>query len=177
MNISRALIAVLLMGSAAIVHAQITSADNSVHPGSHPSVKIALSTSATQFKLGEPVRLDILLTNISGHPIFVGKEIGINGANEYDVFVVNDHGKSAPTTAYYRFIKGRRRPGDPKFFYSSHSRAILLVSPDQSVKSQIDLGKVYKIDQPGIYKIWVERQDEISNQKLKSNTMTITMTP
>lgn len=177
MKISRALITIFLMGLAAIGYAQITSADNCAHHGSQPSVRISLSASATQFRLGEPVQLEIVLTNISGKPIFVGKEIGINGASEYDVFVIYNNEKSALTTAYYRFIKGKRKPGDPQFFYSSHSRAILLVLPNKSLKSQIDLEKIYKIDRPGVYKIWVERQDGISDQRIKSNTITIRIVP
>lgn len=177
MNISRALIAVLLLGPAANGYPQITAADNSSHPSTHPSVNISISTAATtQFKLGTPIRLKVVLTNISGKEIFVGKEVSYNDLADYDVFVVNDHGESAPTTALHRFLSGKRRPDDPRFYFT-HSRQILLVHPGQSLKSGIDLETIYKISQPGTYKIWVERQDGISNQRIKSNEITITVTP
>jgi len=176
MKLRHTLLAIILCGTSAVGYPQITSADNSVHPGSPPSVKITISTSATQFKLGEPVRLEISLTNISGKEIFVGRSVSANDIDDYDLFVVDNHGKSAPTTASYRFFKGKRQPGDP-MFYSTYSRGILLVSPGQSVKNGIDVGKAYKIGQPGVYKIWVERLDQTRNQRVRSNIITVTVTP
>jgi hypothetical protein len=176
MKLLRRLIAVLLFGPVVVGYSQITSADNSVHLDGRPSVKLTISTASTQFKVGEPVRLEILLTNISGKEIFVGRSVSANDIDDYELFVIDDHGKSAPTTASYRFSKGKRQPGDP-IFYSTHSRAILLVSPSKSVKNWIDIGKAYKIDRPGAYKIWVERLDQTCNQRVRSNIITVTVMP
>ncbi len=174
MRLNRAMIVAVLLGAtASSSSAQITSTDNSVHPGSQPAVSLSLSAVPARVKVGESIRLYISLKNISTKEIFVGNDIG-SAAPDYDVFVVDDQGAVPPTTPYYRFVKGGRLPSDPRF-YSTYSRSTVLVQPGKALGSSIDLGKLYELDHAGLYKIWVERLDQISNTKVKSNTISVTI--
>lgn len=62
MRLERAMIAAVLLGAIASgSSAQITSTDNSVHPGSKPAVSLSLSVVPAQVKVGESITLYISL--------------------------------------------------------------------------------------------------------------------
>jgi hypothetical protein len=174
MTFYKAMLAALLLGGIAFGSAQITSTDNSRHPGSQPSVSLNLLAVPMQVKPSGSLLLKISLHNISTKDILVGYDIG-SGAVDYDVFVVDDQGIEPPTTAFCRFVKGKRLPGDPRF-YSTYSRPTVLVQPGKSQETTINLEKLYGLDHAGVYKVWVERFDGISMTRVQSNTITVTVT-
>jgi hypothetical protein len=175
MSFCKAMTVLVLFGGSASIGAQIRSTDNSINPGSQPSISLILSASSPQIKLGDQIRLNISLTNTSGKEILVGDERG--GVEvDYDISIADENGKAPAATAYLRSIKGNRLPDDPKF-YRTYSRQILSVKPGMSLDNRIDLGRIYKIISPGIYKIRVERLEEISKKRVQSNTITLTVIP
>ena len=158
------------------VDAQIMKADKATAPESQPSVALTLSAIPCTARTGQAIELKVSVKNISQRNIVVADEIGPNGGADYDVFVTDSQGMSAPETAYHRHLKGRRQPNDP-LFYRSGSRQTSVVQPGRSVGDVIDVGKIYDLSKPDTYKIWLERLDQTSGIHVKSNVVTVTVTP
>lgn len=168
---------VVLFAGTALSHAQIWSTDNAKRPEGQPAISLTLSANPQQIKLGESTRLEVSLKNISGSEIFVPKDIGESDNSSYDVFAVDDKGVEAPSTPYYRYLHGKRLPTDPHVYYGTGSRNAEQVEPGGTLRSQINLARLRLLDHVGTYTIWVERFDDISKSRVKSNTVTVTVSP
>jgi hypothetical protein len=158
---------VVLFAGTALGHAQIWSTDHTKQPAGKPAISLTVSVNPQQIKLGESTQLEVSLTNLSGGEIFVYKDIGDSDDWSYEVSAVDDKGVEAPTTPYYRYLKGGRLPGDPH--YVPRSRHAVPVEPGKVLKSQINLAHLRLLDHTGTYTIWVERNDDISKSLVKSN--------
>ena len=133
-----------------------------------------VSTNSGPFHLGEAIQLEVSLTNISDHKIYVRRTNGNVGAADFDVFSLDETGNSASESSLYRALKGRS-PND-----SSKSKSIVRkdfqvigVEPGQSIESSIDLGKAFDLNRTGNYKVWIERTDAASKTRVKSNVITV----
>lgn len=162
----------LLITGLTLADAQSVSKDNATQP----AFSLNLSAASTQVRAGEALRLVVSLKNISSKEIIIAKENATSDEADYSVLAIDEQGKNASTTPYYRVLKGERQTEVPKFVIR-RSTQMLTVQPGESLESGIELGRIYKIETPGVYKIWVERLDKVSNIRVKSNTVTVTVTP
>jgi len=82
-------------------------------------------------------------------------------------------------TKYYRHQIGQWLPGEQEKDVNDVGGRIDYVplQPGESVVRDVDVAKFYDIELPGKYQIWVEKIDEKSQIRVKSNTITITVTP
>jgi uncharacterized protein YfaS (alpha-2-macroglobulin family) len=165
-----AAVAVLIAGSA-LAESQSVSKDNATQP----AFSLTLSAASAQVRTGESLRLIVSLKNIASKEIVIAKENATSDEADYRIYAVDEQGKNASSTPYYRVLKGERQTEVPKFVIR-RSTQMLTVQPGESLESGIDLGRIYKTDTPGVYKIWVERLDKISNVLVKSNAITVTVT-
>jgi hypothetical protein len=72
--------------------------------------------------------------------------------------------------------KRKPQPARPGILYSG-SAAFLHLEPGQSVKQEYPVWDDYDLSKPGKYTIQVSRLDRETNTRVKSNTITITVTP
>jgi|GEM_PF-5139845 len=180
MNLQGKMLVVVLFAGTVLgraQQAQIWRTDNTKQPEGKPAISLTLSVNPQQVKLGESTQLEVSLKNLSVGEIFVYKDTGKSDNSSYDVFVVDDKGVEASTTPYYRHLHGTRLPGDPHVYYGTGSRSADPVEPGGILNSQIKLERLRLLDHAGTYKIWVERADGISKSRVKSNTVTVTVTP
>jgi hypothetical protein len=175
-KISCVMLVAVMCGVPSFVDAQIMKTDKATASVARPSVTLTLSAVPATARKGQTIDLEVSLKNISQKDIFVANETGPHGEADYDVFVTDAQGMSAAETAYYRFVKGKRQPDDPRF-YRSYSRQVAVVEPGKSLGTTIDVGTIYDLSRPGTYKIWVERLDQTSGIPVKSNVVTVIVTP
>lgn len=137
----------------------------------------AIRAEQPEAKVGKPIIVDISLTNITsdktpGIPIDRGGHIGLT----YDVCVDDPQGAEAPSTAYLRALRNKRKPDDPDIEIV-YSMKVWIVQPCKSLTTHVDVTRLYKIETPGTYTVWVERTDKSSGIRVKSNVVSITVNP
>jgi hypothetical protein len=146
---------------------------------SSASFSLAVSLPQTSASAGSPVHLDMTVTNISGHKItFV---LGCRDAYDFDIR--DDRGHSANETekgmmAHMRFPKGM----DPQKIAQAASTACLTVvghdvEAGKSYDDQVNVADYYDLSKPGRYTIQAQVVDPETKILVKSNTVTLTVTP
>ncbi len=149
------------------------------------SLTIRVSAPKTVFKTGSPVPLTITLTNVSPHDAFY---IVTNKPGGGLLTVVYDSGgKLAPDTAYGRTVHPWIRPVGPPVKgpatrgyiaqAGSYFGFKVPLAPGERKIIASDATKEYDLSRPGKYTIQVEMSDPESTATIKSNTITITVTP
>lgn len=150
--------AVLLVGAGQIAQAQnapSTSPDQ-------PAYSLTIRTKQSEVKAGKPINVDVTLTNITPDktlsiPIDRGENIGLT----YDFRVDDSQGAEAPSTPYLRALKNNRKPDDPDVQIIFDVR-VWTVPPGKSMTNRMDITRLFEIDVPGTYTVWVERVDMLS---------------
>ena len=143
-----------------------------------PVTTLNISTVQESVKVGSPVRIRVILKNISDHDIVVGREVG---GMDCRIDVRDAHGKLVADTKLGYFRNGhvanldlsRISPQDltGNAYYGT-------LRPGETSKWELDASKLYDIKQPGSYSIQVDRRDpEDLSTFVKSNTITVKVTP
>lgn len=150
----------------------IASFGSGMAEGASPSFSITINASRTIERLGSPLEIRIVLTNTTAHGQWVYQDV----SGEFDYTIdVSGQDKSEPTESrYFRAVKGKDS-GKPTIVVT-HGGGPRLVKADGTLTDTIDLNKLYDL-QPGKYTIQVERLDEDGKTVVKSNTITVNVTP
>jgi hypothetical protein len=106
-----------------------------------PPSAIWLTAQNGQIKLGEPITVDVKVTNTSKHAIGVIMDIGY-----FYVYVINANGTEV-----------KRKPTIPDL---GGSAMILALRPSESVEKPMVVSGIYDIRQPGTYLIRFTWRDE-----------------
>jgi hypothetical protein len=124
---------------------------------------ITISTPEPTIKAGSALLLEMFLTNGLDHPAVID-----NALTKYDVEVLDSHGKLAPLTTNGQDLRKKIGwGGGPRF----------TVQPGDDLRGGVYVDKLYDISRPGQYTIQVARTDEDSKVVVKSNTITVNVTP
>ena len=148
------------------------------------SFSISISTQQETVKVGEAIRLKVLITNTSTHEIRSYRDKSLAGELGGHRLVVEDETGTRPRmTRYHYYVRGQDIPAD---WVGDHDRGpggitmsggYAIIAPGQTAYPEsILVSDLYDLRQPGKYFIHVERDDEESKTILKSNTLTITVT-
>lgn len=137
---------------------------------------IAVRSTQAEAKVGEPINIDITLTNASGKPFSLKFERGGRSEFSYELYVDDPNGAVAPYTPYLRALKNKKESGDPDIQIDT-SMGVWTVQPGKSMTTHMDITRLYKIEVPGTYKVWVERVDESTGIRVKSNAVSVTVNP
>ena len=132
-----------------------------------PLSSLTISVDQNVFKAGSKIWLHIAETNISGSRILWQG----GGAVDYEIYVFDHRGALAPQTDWGAFVlTGKQPPGKIlRRFISIHSEDW---NAGESKESGALINDLYNLS-PGKYTVRVERL----GSGLKSNTITITVTP
>jgi hypothetical protein len=171
MNFRVAIATSMLLMQVAAANAQIYRANKDAPVEANPSVTFTLSAEPTRVRPGEAIRLTIKLTNTSTREILVLNDIG-TAAADYDVVVRDSRGEEPPVTALFRFFHGGRLPSDPSF-YSTYSRSGKIVHPDETIGAGLQLDELFDLSRPDVYTVSVERLDQTTTVKVRSNAIEI----
>ena len=144
-------------------------------PSTRPSISVTISTPSAVVKLGSELAIKMVITNKSDHEMLLGKPAGKPGQGEFLnlIEVRDEHGNAVGKTKYYRQIRGE------EFVDGGISVSVssFRVKPGESVEEEVLVNKLYNIDKAGKYTIQVQHDDPETKALVKSNTITVIVTP
>lgn len=144
--------------------------------GASASYSVAIETPMATVKVGSEIVVNIALTNLTDQGISVDMEAGGRGEFDFTINVNDSAGRPAAYSEYYRAVKGQHETGRPMVVvtYSSGPHP---VKARGVLKDTVQLDKLYDLSQPGKYTVQLERVDVLTKILVKSNQITVTVTP
>jgi len=139
---------------------------------------LTLDPSHVEAKIGSELKVSILLKNLTDKYVVMNVENGSQGEFDYTIRLMNKGGQEPSHTKYFRAVRGEDS-GD-----ASETTTLVVVGssgyrglkPGEGFVKTIDLNKLYLL-KPGKYTVQVERMDDESKTIVKSNIITVTVTP
>jgi hypothetical protein len=142
---------------------------------------LAITAVEPQVKAGAEVLIDVSMENKSDQPIMVYRENVVDqGGWIYKATASDETGAKAPET---KFAKRLRAPETPEEVAEARTSAMprdggyVPLSSGQAIKDRINVNKLRDLSHPGKYKIQVEEYDNETERYVKSNIITVTVTP
>lgn len=165
-----------------LVAFSVPCAQSQQKPGSvvQPPFSLTIKADEATVKSGSPVWVTAAVQNISGHPLTtVLAYFKDKGGYVYKVSAVNEKGASAPETKHGRRAQGHETPEEESrdFYVVNSSSANYTFSPGETMKDRVEVTKLFDLTTPGKYTIQFQEFDLDSNTMLKSNIVTVTVTP
>ena len=145
----------------------------SQQPGPQAAFSIAISAPQTVVKSGSDVTVNIALTNASGDKINVGQDVSRKGEFHYQFDIRDGKRNHATKTKYFRSLRGDEVGRGAVIMRGTIIRTL---QPGQTLLDEVNLTKLFDLNQPGKYTIQVERRDEDSKIVVKSNVIEVTVT-
>jgi hypothetical protein len=123
---------------------------------SGPTFAVTIATSGSTFKVGDPIIVTIVTTNIWNRDITLGIPKDESAA-EFDnvINVWNSSGAKAAKTKYGLFMAGED-PDDP-IAGPAWSNVTIILHPGEHETETAQANKMYQMTTPGTYTIQVER--------------------
>ena len=141
-----------------------------------PDISVTISAMQTVVKADSEVKVGIILTNISNHEVSLAKDNAQNLGEAHNKIEVRDEkGNLAPEAKYVGILDGKA-PNDV-IFMPLGSSAPHSLKPGETLKDAIIASKLFDLSKPGKYTIQVQRTDEATKTVVRSNTITLTVTP
>jgi len=143
-----------------------------------PEVSLKLSVAQSTVKAGAEVKLKIVLTNLTGHEIEIGRFLAYDGPElEYSFDLRDSQDRKVPLTRYGRALNGTPDKGDERNDCGDCAGFSEGVGPHETTYDEVVVSKIYDLGKPGKYTIQVSRfQGNGSHMIVKSNTITLTVT-
>jgi hypothetical protein len=138
--------------------------------GQAQKVTITISAPQAEVKVGAPILLHIVMTNLSQQDIYVPKNAARARAERYYfISVFDSEGNAPPTTQYGKAI---RYPGA-----EAMSRLMVILKPGEKLEEDSTISDIFDMKSAGTYKVIVTRPSPLEdNVILKSNEISITVT-
>jgi hypothetical protein len=147
--------------------------DQGPKPARNPEASFSIVIRASQdvVKIGSPISVEVTKTNQSNHVINNSKVRSVSPP--YEIDIKDDQGNSRPETESFRQAK-KSREAD-----LSHSFSVAYgnLKPGESDRDRIDLNGYYDVGLSGTYTIQLHQFDSETKKIVKSNTITVTVTP
>lgn len=159
-------------------------------PAAAPTFTILITAKQNSFQSGSELKVNVLLTNISDHPIelLVDKR-GAAELEGYTIEVRDMAGHLQRTSRYYWSFwrmggSKLRAPKGTEGDYSDNrhdglvpgSLGYVNPQPGKTNEAWFDVNKLYAPLPPGRYTIQVQKVDEESKTTVVSNTITVSIT-
>ena len=141
-------------------------------PGAAFTLKIAPSPSVA--KPGSAVVVKIGLTNISEHAIDVGYTYAYRG-DFYRVDIRDTHGRTPPQARPRTWLDSNGRRVTRTL--GGVGAGVRSVKPGETMLDEYLVNDHYDLTQPGKYTVQASRLDDETKTWVKSNTITLTVTP
>jgi hypothetical protein len=147
-------------------------------PRIKPSFSVTLSAERREAKVGSPMPLKLTMTNTSEHDLHLSVRILQAKALNYvpvtvrhiDVELYDSGGNPVPRTDYGKTVRGQCGECG-----GGGTRDDL--KPGESLNEEADLTKEFDIKKPGSYTVRAQRMDEDNKLQVKSDLITLTLTP
>jgi hypothetical protein len=134
---------------------------------------IELGAPSESVKIGTPAKLTVTMTNTSDHDICIYSDAKGN----YRVEVRDEKAKLPPDTKFGRSRNGNVKPDQLSPEELSSSGGYVILGPRQTQVQTVNVTALYEITRPGRYSVQVSRIDPATFEEVKSDVVTITLTP
>ncbi|HEV2489970.1 MAG TPA: hypothetical protein VGT03_09200 [Candidatus Acidoferrales bacterium] len=139
---------------------------------------ISISTVHDTFKSGAEIMVGISLKNPSDKSIpVIGACAPKADVDSFRIEVKDAEGKVAPETDVLRWLRGGPVPEPKELIGGTSGPACGAVPPKGFINTGFVLNRFYDLIKPGKYTIQVQCEDPGSKVLVKSNTITVTVTP
>lgn len=146
-----------------------------------PQFSLTIIPREPTMSLDSPIPLEIMTKNVSDQRLYLWAEESHHqqAGVTYQISVVDENATAPHDTAFGKAAKARTDiPSASKApSLSSGSGETLVLRPGESWIDTINIKTLYEIKKPGDYTIQVERFDPATNTMVKSNTITVSVTP
>ena len=131
-------------------------------------LSIGISAPQDTVQSGSEVQIEVTITNTSDQNLRY-RPLSWPDVKED---VRDSQGRPAPETAYGRELHARHiRPTAGSF------PGTRILEPGDNVRYRYPLTVIYDLSRPDTYTVQVQRQDPVTKTIVKSNTITVTVTP
>src|SRR5262249_27354151 len=127
-------------------------------------------------KLGDEIPIKILLKNNTDQSIRLSK-VGTEGDGSFEYTV--DVERDDHTVVAKKYVEKLRRKEVQPAIPPPGSVLFFTIEPGETDKDSIYISNRYEFDKPGKYLVQIERAlpDDLGGGVIKSNTITVTVTP
>ena len=165
----RIAILLLVLGLSAVSGGQSRAAESP-----EPTFAITISAEASTFKVGDPIIITIVTTNITRHDIQLDAVKSSDEA-EFDS-VINVRASSGIAVAKTRYGKFMAGEADDHISVPTWSNVGIVLHSGEHQTETAQVDKIYQMTTPGIYSIQVERGWPQRPQLFaRSNAITVTV--
>jgi hypothetical protein len=138
---------------------------------------ITINTPQAKLKAGSEVRISVVVTNLTDQYITFGHAKGGAGEFDFDIDMRNSAGLVPDESEYYRAVLSKQDPNRPTTMVVLPNYLLHGIEPRGTLTEPIELDKLYDLSKPDKYTIQVERIDDATKAIVKSNKITVTLTP
>ncbi len=142
---ARMIFLVLTFIGATSAHGQVPENDPSVVVSTRLTVTAAMVRASG--KIGTPIFVKLVSRNVSSKAVEVADAIP---ELDYELVVINSSGKKLLPTAFLD------RMLHTNYNYGAHS-PVHEMRPGQEIRSEIEVTKLYQVNEPGVYYMWAMR--------------------
>jgi hypothetical protein len=149
----------------------------STRSGTPVPTSVTISAALTVVKTGSEAKISVILTNLSDQEMFVAWGQGNRGEFDYKINVLDRNGHEPIETKYFQAVQGKVSddPSETTALVISRSPSPRQVEAGGKLTDSIYLDRLFDL-KPGKYTVQVEHIDD-SHKTVKSNTLTMTVTP
>ncbi len=112
-----------------------------------PGYKVTVAIGSASVKIGRPIIVKLSSKNVSPKVTMLAE---VSPDTDYGLIVVDSSGKELPRTAF----------GDEILYANIEYGAQPVrreMKPGQEIRSEIEVTRIYKVNQPGVYYMWAYR--------------------
>lgn len=160
----------LLAGNACFAHTHLRTVNESSR-SPRPGYSVTVAAPTGPIRVALPIDITITVTNIGTHDIWWQAEAGDTAYKAFNVLLTKN-GREVGTTFLQRKLTGRLRDSDPPGVVGGSS-IVSAVAPGKSFMLTINLQRLYKITEPGLYTLQVSRYDEVTKTHVHSNALNL----
>jgi hypothetical protein len=142
-----------------------------------PSFSLTINAVQNTVKAGSEIKITILLKNVSDHEIGIPRSPGENrGESFHDLEVRDEKGHLTPKTKLRREVE-EHGTANGEIGLPMGSVFTQTLKPSETLKEGIVVTNIYDLTKPEKYIIQCQRFDDDSNTIVRSNKITVTVTP
>jgi len=144
-----------------------------------PSISIGITVSQSVVAAGTSVELHILVTNVSKGLIHMSRNNGKDSAtlSFYTADLRDTKGSVPPETTFNRKLRGEVHSTPENGGIITGSPIIFPLQPGETLKDDMILNDLFDLKVPGKYTVQIQHEDPVTHNPVKSNIITLTITP
>jgi hypothetical protein len=143
-------------------------------------LSLSIATIQESLKTGDPVLIDVTLTNRSSQDVSIWRENGPDAGESYRIEMWNERNEVAAETKLGRYKNGhvdlaKLKPDEVEQKYLNGSGGCLPMKAGSSLHDKVNVGLFYDLSKAGKYKVQVSVTDPATHTAIQSNIVSLTI--